>query len=262
MEEAVRSLQTQVEALHAQNATLHAELVRQPAVQPTIQQIAESLPTAIATALGRTRPERRTLIDVKGLGKPPVFWGKEEDFYVWAKKVENYVAGVYPNVRASMHLAVETETEIRVETLVEHDMDLSADEAAEIDAQLFVVLSSLTDGETFDIVASAGGGCGYEGWRKLHKRWDPYTAGRARSLLRDILSPPRSKLHELMGAIERLEDLTRRYCSRRDAQGKLHSLAEEIRMSSLEALLPEDLENMYISTGHGGPRTAFCVWRS
>ena len=33
----------------------------------------------------------------------------------------------------------------------------------------------------------------------------------------------------------------RRYC-RRDAQGNAHNLAEDIRMSSLEALSPDDLE--------------------
>ena len=36
-----------------------------------------------------------------------------------------------------------------------------------------------------------------------------------------------------MGAIERMEYLVRRYCGRRDAQGKVHNLAEDIRMSSL-----------------------------
>ena len=39
-----------------------------------------------------------------------------------------------------------------------------------------------------------------------------------------------------------MEDLVRRYCSRRDAQGNAHTLAEDIRMISLEALLPDDLE--------------------
>ena len=56
------------------------------------------------------------------------------------------------------------------------------------------------------------------------------------------MSPSRVKLLELMCAIERMEDLVRRYCSRRDAQGNAHTLAEDIRMSSLEALLPDDLE--------------------
>ena len=49
------------------------------------------------------------------------------------------------------------------------------------------------------------------------------------------------KLPELTGAIERREDLVRRCSGRRDAQGNVHSLAEDIRMRSLEALLPDDL---------------------
>ena len=89
---------------------------------------------------------------------------------------------------------------------------------------------------------SAGGDHGFESWRKLHGRWSPYTAGRARSLLRKILSPTRAKLPELMCAIEKMEDLVRRYSSRRDAQGNTHTLAEDIRISSLGALLPDDLE--------------------
>ena len=111
-----------------------------------------------------------------------------------------------------------------------------------MDGQLFIVLTALTDGESFDVVMSAGGDHGFESWRKLHRRWGPYTAGRARSLLREIVSPPRVKLPELMGAIERMEDLVRRYCGRRDARGNVHSLAEDIRMSYLEALKPDDLE--------------------
>ena len=58
----------------------------------------------------------------------------------------------------------------------------------------------------------------------------------------EILSPSRVKVLELTVAIERLEDLVRRYCGRRDAQENVHTLAEDIRMSSLEALLPDDLE--------------------
>ena len=106
----------------------------------------------------------------------------------------------------------------------------------------FVVLSALTEGESFDIVMSAGGDHGFESWRKLHGRWNPYTAGRARSLLREMLLPTRAKLPELMCAIEKMEDFVRRCSSRRNVQGNAHNLAEDIRMSSLEALLPDDLE--------------------
>ena len=95
------------------------------------------------------------------------------------------------------------------------------------------MLSALTDGDSFDVVMSAGGDHGSESWRTLHGRWNPYTAGRARSLLREILSPTQMKLPELMGAVEKMEDLVRRYCSRRDSQGNAHTLAEDIRKSSL-----------------------------
>ena len=59
----------------------------------------------------------------------------------------------------------------------------------------------------------------------------------------DVLSQPRTKLPELMGAIERMEHLVRRYCGRRDAQRDPHTLADDIRMGSLQDLLPERLEN-------------------
>ena len=77
----------------------------------------------------------------------------------------------------------------------------------------------------------------------MHERCGPCTAGRARSLLREILSPPRAKLLVLMGAVERMEDLVGHHCGGRDAQGNPRSLADDIRANSLEALLLEDLES-------------------
>ena len=47
---------------------------------------------------------------------------------------------------------------------------------------------------------------------------------------------------ETVGVDGWMEDLVRRYCGRRDAQGNARTLAGDFRMSSLEALLPDDLE--------------------
>ena len=81
-----------------QNAALEAQLVSQ---QNIAQGLAELL-GAITTVLSRSQaPMRRMLVDQKGLGNPPMFSGKEEHFYVWTKKVENYVSGVFPNVRVA-----------------------------------------------------------------------------------------------------------------------------------------------------------------
>ena len=141
-----------------------------------------------------------------------------------------------------MAFAAESQDVVTAATVAIGVPEFGVETSAEIDGQLFVVLSAFTDRESFDVVMSAGGDHGFERWRKLHGRWKPYTAGRARSLLREILSPTRAKLPELMSAIEKMEDLVRRYSSRRDAQGNAHTLAEAFRRSSLEALLPDDLE--------------------
>ena len=220
MEDAVRALQQQVNALMAQNATLEAQLLGQ---QNIAQGLAE-LPGAITTVLNRAQsPTRRMLVDPKGLG--------EEHFYVWTKKVENYVSVSQDAVTAT--------------SVVFGVPELEAELSTERDEQLFRVLSALTDGEGFDVVMSAGGDHGFESWRKLHRRWGPYTAGRARSLLREILSPSRGKLPELMGAIERMEDLVRRHCGRRDAQGNVHSLAEDIRIVPLKLCCQMISRSMY-----------------
>ena len=101
MEEAVRALQQQVNALMSQNAALEAQLISQ---QNIAQGLAELL-GAITNVLNRSQaPTRRMLVDPKGLGKPPMFSGKEEHFYVWTKKIENYVSGVFPNVRGALSL--------------------------------------------------------------------------------------------------------------------------------------------------------------
>ena len=99
--------------------------------------------------------------------------------------------------------------------------------------QLYTVLMTLVEGESFDILVGSGAREGVEAWRRLHKRWDPLTTGRARGLLTEIHSPGRAKL----------EDLMRRYTQRRDARnGQRHTYAEDIRMAALEALLPKELE--------------------
>ena len=48
-----------------------------------------------------------------------MFSGREEDFYVWTKKVENYVSGVFPKVRGALTFAVESQDAIAATQLLE-----------------------------------------------------------------------------------------------------------------------------------------------
>ena len=162
----MRALQQQVNVLMSQNAALEAQLVGQ---QNIAQGLAE-LPGAITTVLSRSQaPMWRMLVDPKGLGKPPVFSGREEHFYmwtkkvenyvsgvpnVWTKKVENYVSGVFPNVRGALTFAAVSQDVVTAATVAIGVPELGVETSAEIDGQLFVVLSVLTEGESFDIVVT------------------------------------------------------------------------------------------------------------
>ena len=216
MEDALRALQQMVNALTNQNAALEAQLRGQ---QKIAKGLAE-LPGAITTMLNRAQATtRRMLVDTKGLGTPPVFSGREEDFYVWTNKVENFVSGVFPKVRGALAFAVESQDVVTATAVEVGVPELEDETSTERDRQLFIVLSALTDGESFDIVMSAGSDHGFESWRKLHRRWGPYTAGRARSLLKEILTPSQVKLPELHRKDVRSREtlLWSRGCSRKRA---------------------------------------------
>ena len=68
--------------------------------------------------------------------------------------------------------------------------------------QVFTILMQLTEGEANDLVSNAGGQ-ELEAWRKLARRWDLSTGGRARNLFRFILNPGKVPMNELAGSIER-----------------------------------------------------------
>ena len=91
------------------------------------------------------------------------------------------------------------------------------------------------------IVNGAGDGKGFEAWRRLQKRWDPYTAGRSAGALGSILNPKEVSIGALQEAVEDLETKIRRYCARKKPGGGYKTIDEEIQMYSLRALCPEDL---------------------
>ena len=174
----------------SQNTALEAQLLSQ---QNIAQDLAE-FPGAITTVLSRSQvpTRRRRPVNVRKQRRKFLRVDQEDrELRVWCDPERVLASAVeWQEVVTSATVSIGV-PEFRVET------------SAETDVQLFVVLSALTESESFDIVMSAGGGHGIESWRKLHGRWNPYTAGRARSLLREILSPTRAKLPELVCAIGR-----------------------------------------------------------
>ena len=117
---------------------------------------------------------------------------------------------MFPNVRGALTFAAELQDVDTAASVAIGVPELGVETSAE-NRRLFVVLSALTEGESFDIVMSAGGDHGFESWRKRARKVESVHSGTStKSLEGDILSPTQMKLPESMGAIEKMEDLVRR----------------------------------------------------
>jgi hypothetical protein len=250
-----------MDALAAQVAALAAELQRQRQEstqrEAVLQQQLVGLQTQglnqlanaqtqLLQALGERREHRQTLVDTKGLGKPSSFDGTEEKFLPWKTRTENFVIGVYPDIASALEWAEEQTAPIESIDVVTAFGDANdADyipELVEKQQQLFMVLQQLCEREAFDLVTNCGRGQGLEAWRKLNRRYDPATGGRKRTLLRHILSPTRVKIDDLSGAIEKWMDSIRMYERRKDEAGRRTIVADDVKISVLESLVPSELE--------------------
>ena len=222
----------------------------QQSVQPMMAAFLEAMKQqteALTSSLNRN-PQRPTLIDAKGLGKPYNFDGRDEDkFLPWKNKTENYILGVFPDLQPALEWACEKETPIESRELDAafgsnaDDTDRISD-LAYLNHQLNTVLTQLTEREPFDIVQNCGKS-GLEAWRRLNRRYDPSTGGRKRNLLNAILKPGRQTLQDLSRVLEQWMDQVRRYERRKGEGGERLSISDDIKMGILESMVPDELEN-------------------
>ena len=226
----------QAEASQAASSAIVQELASQRAL---LQQQTEHMARVLTT---QNRP--RSLIDNKGLGKPDRFKGQEDQFVNWSKKFANFVSGTFTKGRTVLTKAANTEDDLDETFQVDGVTD---EEVAEISRELYTALIATTEDEALDIVSSCadpdtGEENGLLAWRRLHRRWDPATEVRAHTILEGVLNPSRVKLHQVRAAIERREDLMRRYCNLRDDSGQRKTLDKDIRMVGLLKIVPNDVE--------------------
>ena len=233
----MRELQQAVERLSQEN-----QLLRQG--QAGIAALAENL-GRLSTSL--QRGDRKLLIDTKGIGRPEVFSNDDGHFRRWARSVVNLTTAIFgSSFQSILEWVVDQDEEITVEKVEEeHGGELGMAGLDDKGDQLFRLLSSLTTHESEDLVINAKNG--YEAWRRLNRRWDPLTAGRKRNILRAILNPERVKSWEAVRpGMEQLDDLMRRYEARRNERGEREVLSQDIKCTSLELLVPTDIERHLI----------------
>ena len=81
-----------VTRLQQEQFTLRAQVAAESGLADAVRAIHN-----LATA--QVRKDTPNLIDVKGLGRPKEFNGREEDFQQWLKKTEAFFAGVIKELR-------------------------------------------------------------------------------------------------------------------------------------------------------------------
>ena len=176
-------LVAQLAELRTRNQQLHQALQQvqqQQSQQQGLVQALSDLPLSLAQTVGaavlaaaspaRTNP---TLVVTKGLGKPPPLKNTESEFVSWARRTENFVVSVHPGARDVLTWAVERESATVTEANAATEVVMPLDTLRMLADQLYTVLMTLVDGESFDILVGSGSGEGLEAWRRLHKRWDP-----------------------------------------------------------------------------------------
>ena len=134
-------------------------------------------------ATAQVRKDTPSLIDVKGLGRPKDFTGREEDFQQLSKKREASFVGVIKKSEMMLEWAAEQPTEITTTAICLEFLPTDANEDRGVQnlefvlQQMHTALMALTSCEANDIVANSRKNP-LEAWRRLQKRYDPTTGGR------------------------------------------------------------------------------------
>ena len=197
-------------------------------------------------ATAHIRKDTPSLVDVKGLGRPKEFIGREKDFQQWSKKTEAFFAGVIRESEMMLEWAAEQPTEITTTAIdleflpTDANKDRGVQNLEFVLQQMHTALMALPSYEADDFVANSPKNPS-EAWRRLQKRYDPTTGGRKRNLLRTIISPGRCSLLERQAGIELWESYEARY-----EKKLMDKLDDEIKLAGLEALVPEELEKHLI----------------
>ena len=147
MEQVVTQLQQEL-------FTLRAQVVAESGLAGAVRAI-NNLATALA------RKDTPSLIDVKGLGRPREFYGKEEDFELWSKKTEAFFAGVIEESEMMLEWAAEQASEITTTAIdleflpTDTNVYVGMQNLESVLRQMHTALMALTSNEANDIVANS-----------------------------------------------------------------------------------------------------------
>ena len=142
----------------------------------------------------------KVLVDIKGLGKPPMFEEESWKSTERLRKTTGFLIASYgPAFRPVIEWVEDQDNVITIEALDRQFGPIGAEpieDVQEKSEQGHVALLALTESESFDIGLGAAPS-GLKDLRRLVQHWDPLSGGKRRTPLRQILVPDRCILQDL-----------------------------------------------------------------
>ena len=175
------SLNQEISRLTAEN-----QQYRQ-AGSPGLAEIATAVGQSVQIAISNANPrpsERQSLVDIKGLGKPPKFKGESARVTDWLRKTTGFLIAAYGSAFRPVIEWVEDQDDIVTNDALEQQFgSLSyepVDGVLDKNEQVHVALFAVTERESFDVVfwsiirsrvtATFGPSLGYPAWRSRQVR--------------------------------------------------------------------------------------------
>ena len=201
----------------------------------------------IARLAGAGGGPRDSLVDTRGMGRPPSFSGNEKEWREWCGKMTAYLLASDPAMEATLKWLEGCNVPITAEAISEalcldmhgHVVETHVATATKMNKRLHLVLMDVCKGEPFRIVQSAGQGSGFEAWRLLMRRYNSKTPGTKRALLQALFSlKPAASPEAFEGLLLTIEETIRRYDSMAES-----TMSEDIRCAILVSCCPKDLKD-------------------
>ena len=187
---------------------------------------------------------QRSIVDTRGMGRPPAFDGADRAWREWRGKVTAYLTATDALADGSLKWAEVQTCVIAQEQLV---FECTKDELVNEDRlhllnafnkKLYLVLVDTCKNEPYRIVESAGNGQGLEAWRLLTRRYASRTPGTKRALLANLFSlKPATSPDAFESLLMSMEDMVRRY----DAMAST-PMSDDIKCAVLVACCPRELQ--------------------
>ena len=240
----IEDVVSQIQSLNDQSMTLQMRV--EQAEQEVIRQrgaIEQSAHVVASVSLGQVDSMsqvvqvmgKRVLEEAVRVSKSLLFNNNRQDFAEWQRETANYLKSTMEGLGMVMDCAVDEEDILDWKIFKESHLGQYDIELEEMNERVYYWLVDHTEGESFDLVRSAGNGYGLEAWRRLNRRWSSSATGSSEQLRESVMNPGRSRLEDLIGSIERLEKHIKKWVlGRRNAEGDVVVTSDENEMILLK----------------------------